>query len=81
MAICFEKPYDKTQFICKTRIEQNGVGITADGKSFGLSETTKPFSIKANDEIECIADFNKNLIVMQVNGTVVLKCYNNNPQL
>jgi len=81
MVICFEKP-SSGNFICKTRMMQQGVGITSDGRTFGQKNMAEEdFSLKHLDEVDCLVDFGKSVICMAVNGTRVFECFNTSPQL
>lgn len=84
IVLAFEKPYNKGNFICKTRMQQNAIGITADGRVFGhknMVSNEGAFVLKHGDEVECVADFNNMMIKMSVNDKVIMECFNNSPQL
>jgi len=62
IAFMFEKPY-KSNYICKTRLMKNGVGITSAGQSIGQYNNLKcDFSLQPGDVVQSVIDFDKNLI-------------------
>eukprot|EP00801_Mesodinium_rubrum_P001014 Mrub_01014.p1 GENE.Mrub_01014~~Mrub_01014.p1 ORF type:complete len:815 (+),score=157.53 Mrub_01014:166-2445(+) len=67
----FERPY-KSNYICKTRMMKNGVGITSAGQSFGQYNNLRcDYSLQSGDFINCIADFQQNVVMFTVNDVTV----------
>lgn len=77
IAFMFEKPY-KSNYICKTRMMKNGVGITSAGQSIGQYNNLKcDFSINPGDLVQSVIDFDKNLISFYVNDGLVYQSVSN----
>jgi len=78
----FEKPYTKGNYICKSRIHSNGIGIVGDGTSFGqYNNLDVDFTIKKDDIVECICDFDTKVIIFNVNNITVFEGLNNQIEL
>jgi len=71
LTFIFEKPY-KSNYICKTRMLKNGVGITSSGQSIGQFNNLRcDFSLKSGDVVESVVDFEKNIVSFLVNDSHV----------
>lgn len=81
ISVVFEKP-SGSSFVCKTRLLQNGIGISADGKCIGLeTPLQKEFFLKNGDDVACLLDYAQGVICMSVNGTNVIESNNHSQQL